>query len=317
VGLQESVPQLRIHLPARRLLRLNHALAVLLLAVDCIARAWRIQLAGRAAGGALSFRDALRLNLYGEAASTFTPNRLGGEPARFLGMTWSGMRVVTALVALGVEVAAEWPVFGVVVIALGAYYVPDWSEAVERFLTHNLARDLLAIELVALLVLIIVWVLQRLVRAGAVRHRVRRQWRVALAHVRRAPSWVLFAGALLTAISLAARALILPALVWGYPDAPPLAVMFFGSLALLHAPLVVPLPSGGGGIEVAFLSGLAGDFGPGHQVTMLLLWRFYTTILLTALGMYLLVRTHGVTAAKELFTVGWFRRKRSAQGPSP
>ena len=85
--------------------------------------------------------------------------------------------------------------------------------------------------------------------------------------------------------------------------------MFFGSLALLHAPLVVPLPSGGGGIEVAFLSGFAGDFGPGHQVMMLLLWRFYTTILLTVLGVYLLVRTHGAAAAKDLFTVGWFRRR--------
>lgn len=296
---------------------MNHALALLLLAADCATRAWRIQLAGRAAGGRVSFRDALRLNLYGEAAATFTPNRLGGEPARFLGMTWSGMRVVTALVALGVEVAAEWPVFGVVAIALAAYYVPDWSEAVGRFLTHNLARDLLGIELIALVVLIVIWMLQRLVRAGAIRHRVRRQWRVALAHVRRAHWWVLLAGAMLTVVSLAARALILPALVWGHPGAPPFAVMFFGSLALLHAPLVVPLPSGGGGIEVAFLSGFAGDFGPGHQVTMLLLWRFYTTILLTALGMYLLVRTHGAAAAKDLLTIGWFRRKKSAPGPSP
>lgn len=291
------------------MLRLNHVLAILLLAIDCTTRAWRIQLATWAAGGRLSFRDALRLNLYGEAASTFTPNRLGGEPARFLGMTWSGMRVVLALVALGVEVAAEWPVFGVVALALAAYYVPDWSEAADRFLTHSLARDLLAIELIALVVLIVIWTLQRLVRPGAIRHRVRRQWRVALAHVRRAPWWVLFVGALLTVISLAARALILPALVWGHPDAPPFGVMLFGSLALLHAPLIVPLPSGGGGIEVAFLSGFAGDFGPGHQVLMLLMWRFYTTVLLTVLGMYLLVRTHGAAAAKELFTVGWFRRR--------
>ena len=43
---------------------------------------------------------------------------------------------------------------------------------------------------------------------------------------------------------------------------------------------------------------------------MLLLWRFYPTILLTVLRFYLLVRTHGVAAAKELFTVGWFRRRR-------
>ncbi len=265
---------------------MNHVFAILLVAVDSVARAWRIQLATRAAGGRLAFHDALRLNLYGEAASTLTPNRLGGEPARFLGMTWSGLRVVMALVALGVEVAAEWPVFGTIAVALAAYYVPDWSEAADRFLSHSLARDLLGFELIA-----------------------RRQWRVALAHVRRARWWVLFVGALLTVVSLGARALILAALVWGHRDAPSFAVMFFGSLALLHAPLLVPLPSGGGGIEVAFLSGFAGDFGSA-QVTMLLLWLFYTTILLTVLGFYLLVRTHGVAAAKELFTVGWFRRRR-------
>ena len=288
---------------------MNHIFAILLLGVDCVARAWRIQLATRAAGGRLAFHDALRLNLYGEAASTLTPNRLGGEPARFLGMTWSGLRVVMALVALGVEVAAEWPVFGVIAVALAAYYVPDWSQAADRFLSHSLARDLLGVELIALVVLLLIWILQRLVRPGAIRHRVRRQWRVALAHVRRAPWWVLFGGALLTVVSLGARALILAALVWGRHDAPPFTVMFFGSLALLHAPLVVPLPSGGGGIEVAFLSGFAGDFGSA-QVMMLLLWRFYTTILLTVLGFYLLVRTHGVAAAKELVTVGWFRRRR-------
>lgn len=289
---------------------MSHVLAILLLALDCAARAWRIQLSTWAAGGALSFRDALRLNLYGEAAATLTPNRLGGEAARFLGMTWSGLRPVTALVGLGVEVAAEWPVFGLVAVALVGYYIPDWSSAAQRWLGQNLARDLLTFELVVLVVLVVIWALQRLVRPGAIRHRVRRQWRVALAHVRRAPWWVLFAGALLTVVSLAARALILPALLFGHPDPPLFSVMFFGSLALLHAPLVVPLPSGGGGIELAFLSGFAGDFGPGHLVTMLLMWRFYTTILLTIVGIYLLVRTHGAKAAKELLTVGWFRRRR-------
>ena len=289
---------------------MNHVLALLLVAVDCITRVWRIQLATWAAGGSLSFGDALRLNLYGEAASTLTPNRLGGEPARFLGLTWSGVRPVTALVALGVEVAAEWPVFGLIIVVLGVHYIPDWGERASRWLGHSLARDLLTVELVALAVLLVIYGLQRLVRAGALRHRVRRQWRVALAHVRRAPLWALGAAALLTFVSLAARALILPALAWGMPDAPPFGVMFFGALALLQAGLLVPLPSGGGGIEVAFLSGFAGDFPPGQNVIVLLLWRFYTAILLTILGVYLLIRTHGAAAAKELFTVGWFRRRR-------
>ncbi len=288
---------------------MSHVLALLLIALDCITRVWRIQLATWAAGGSLSFGDAIRLNLYGEAASTLTPNRLGGEPARFLGLTWSGVRPVTALVALGVEVAAEWPVFGLIVLALGVHYIPDWGERASRWLGHSLARDLLTIELVALAVLLVTYGLQRLVRAGAIRHRVRRQWRVAIAHVRRAPWWVLGVGGLLTFVSLVARALVLPALAWGLPGAPPFGTMFFGALALLQAGLLVPLPSGGGGIDVAFLSGFAGHFPPGQSVIVLLLWRFYTAVLLTVLGVYLLVRTHGAEAAKELFTVGWLRRR--------
>ena len=83
---------------------MSHLLALALLGVDCLARAWRIQLATWTAGGRLSFGDAFRLNLYGEAASQLTPNRLGGEPARFLGLTEAGLRPVTAIVAIGVEV---------------------------------------------------------------------------------------------------------------------------------------------------------------------------------------------------------------------
>ncbi|HKE89014.1 MAG TPA: lysylphosphatidylglycerol synthase domain-containing protein, partial [Gemmatimonadales bacterium] len=84
-----------------------HILALIALALDVVVRAWRIQLAAWTAGGALPFWPAVRLNLYGEAASTLTPNRLGGEAARFAGLTEAGMRSVTALVAVGVEVAGE------------------------------------------------------------------------------------------------------------------------------------------------------------------------------------------------------------------
>ena len=290
---------------------MGHLLALALLAADSVVRAWRIQLAAWTAGGRLSFNDAVRLNLYGEAASQLTPNRLGGEPARFLGLTEAGLRPVTAIVAIGVEVAAEWPVFLVAGAALFAHYVPDWRNAARSWLHRHRAGDLVTIEILALLVLITVYLLQRLARAGFVRHRVRRQWRVALAHVRRAPRWALGAGALLTAVSVAARTLILPALAWGMTDAPPFGDMFYGALALLHAPLVVPLPSGGGGVEVVFLNGFAGDFG-GRQVTMLLLWRFYTAGLLTVLGVYALVRSLGYRAAVQVFKIGWGKRRGTA-----
>ena len=292
---------------------MGHLLALALLAIDCVVRAWRIQVAVWTAGGRLSFDDAFRLNLYGEAASQLTPNRLGGEPARFLGLTEARLRPVTAIVAIGVEVAAEWPVFLIAGAALFAYYVPDWRVAAIAWLRRHRAGELVSVEVVALLVLIMVYLLQRLARAGFVRHRVRRQWRVAWAHVRRAPWWALGAGALLTVISVVARALILPALAWELPhgSVPPFGEMFFGALALIHAPLVVPLPSGGGGLEVAFLNGFAGDFGV-HQVTMLLLWRFYTAVLLTVLGVYAMVRYLGYRAAVQVFKIGWGKRRGEA-----
>lgn len=286
---------------------MSHLLAVALLVIDTVVRAWRIQLAVWTAGERLSFQDALSLNLYGEVASTLTPNRLGGEPARFLGLSEAKVRPVRSIVAIGVEVATEWPVFALVAGALIAYYVPDWHVEARHWLRRHRAGELVGIELIALLILGAIYLLQRMARSGMIRHRVRRQWRVALAHVQRAPLWALGVGALLTVVSVAARALILPALAWNMPDRPPFAQMFFGALTLIHAPLVVPLPSGGGGIEVAFLSGFAGDFGD-RQVTTLLLWRFYTAILLSVLGGYVLIRNVGYRAATDLFKIGWVRR---------
>jgi len=48
---------------------------------------------------------------------------------------------------------------------------------------------------------------------------------------------------------------------------------------------------------------------------MLLLWRFYTAVLLTALGVYQLVRALGYRAAVELFKIGW-GRTRGADAPT-
>src|SRR5256885_3622053 len=111
---------------------MNHLLALALLGVDCVVRAWRIQLAVWTAGRRLSFANAFRLNLDGEGASQLTPNRLGGEPARFLGLAEARLRSVTALVAIGVEVACEWPVFVIAAAALVAYYVPFFFSSRRR-----------------------------------------------------------------------------------------------------------------------------------------------------------------------------------------
>src|SRR2546423_14212385 len=166
---------------------MSHLLALGLLGVDCLVRAWRVQLAVCTAGGRFSFTDAFRLNLYGEAASQLTPNRLGGEPARFLGIHEAGLRPVTAIVAIGVEVACEWPVFVLAAGALIAYYVPDWRDAARIWLRHHRAGELVTLEITVLLILVTVYLLQRLARSGFVSHRVRRQRRGPRAPPRPAP----------------------------------------------------------------------------------------------------------------------------------
>src|SRR2546425_11659984 len=170
---------------------MSHLLALALLALDCLMRAWRIQLAAWTAGARLGFADALRLNLYGEAASQLTPNRLGGEPARLLGLTEAGLRPVSGLVAIGVEVAGERPGFLLLGAAAVVYYVPDWQDAARTWLHRHRGGELVAIERVAPAGLLVVYALQRMARAGMIRHRVRRQWRVAWAHGLRRPWWAL------------------------------------------------------------------------------------------------------------------------------
>src|SRR3989442_13380846 len=196
-------------------IRMSHLLALGLLALDCVVRAWRIQLAAWTAGGRLAFHDAFRLNLYGEAASQLTPNRLGGEPARFLGLTESGLRPGTGLVAIGVEVACAWPGFLLAAAALFVYYVPDWRDAASVWLHRHRAGELVTIEVVAPIVLLAVYLLQRLGRPGRIRHRGRGQWPGAEGPRRRSPGRRRGAGAPLTILSVAARALILPAPAWG------------------------------------------------------------------------------------------------------
>src|SRR2546428_302445 len=91
---------------------MSHLLALGLLALDCLVRAWRIQLAVWTAGGRLGFEEAVRLNLYGEAASTLTPNRLGGGPARVPRVQRGGGRPGAGPRAGGARVAGGAPRLG-------------------------------------------------------------------------------------------------------------------------------------------------------------------------------------------------------------
>ncbi|HXE56506.1 MAG TPA: lysylphosphatidylglycerol synthase domain-containing protein, partial [Gemmatimonadales bacterium] len=87
-----------------------HLICLGLVALDLAARAWRIQWLLRGLGHRVGFGEMFAVNAYGEAACALTPLRVGGEPARLAAMSRARVPASAALVAIGYEVLAAWPV---------------------------------------------------------------------------------------------------------------------------------------------------------------------------------------------------------------
>lgn len=124
---------------------------------------------------------------------------------------------------------------------------------------------------------------------------MQRGTRRAWAYYRRLPAWPLIASVPLTLVSLAARVAILPVLALTLANPPAMGPLIFASLILTYGQLALPTPSGAGLVEIGFLGGAAGDMGARYG-SILFVWRFYTTILLVALGVGLGVMMYGADA---------------------
>ena len=281
-----------------RLLPLQaHLLCVALVAVDLVARAWRIQWIVRGLGHRLSFRDSFVLNAFGYAACALTPLRIGGEPARLAGMLRSRVPPVAAFVAISIEVLAAWPV---VIVAAGWLlwrHAPAWWATAGPRLGAALLESwpwLLAVVLAS----VVAYGYARRIASPSV-HQLRRPIRRVLVYWRRIPVGVLVASVPLSFLNLAARVAILPVLALTLPHPPALGPMAVGSFALLYSQLVLPTPSGAGAVELGFVSGAAGELGRAEG-WLLLLWRFYTNGIGVLLGVALAARVYGWPALRHL-----------------
>jgi uncharacterized membrane protein YbhN (UPF0104 family) len=265
------------------------AVAALLVVFDIMVRAERLRLL---TGGQASMTQwgAVRTNAIGDAASAITPARLGGEPARFLGLTRSGIAAPVAVVALGVERIVDLGLAGAVTLAiagiLGARGFGDVGEYASRF-----ASPAVLPWLVGVLVVLVV--------AGAVairlRHRVPRgihePLRAALQHARDLSPARLGGALALTAASMAARVAILPVLLLGYGPVGDLVTAAIGSFALIYAQLLLPTPAGAGGVELGFVVGVSPLLSTGAVAGLLLTWRVFTVGIPAGLGLALFVST--------------------------
>ncbi|MBK6779567.1 MAG: flippase-like domain-containing protein [Gemmatimonadetes bacterium] len=291
-----------------------HGTCLALVLLDLAARAVRIRACTRAVGHAVTPRQALQLNAWGDAAAGLTPMRVGGEAARLAGLLRAGVPAAQAFLAVGIEVVLAYPV----VFAFGGIllwrYAPDWWSQAGPELRGRLSSGWPWVAFVGLLS----------VAAGAVAWRWRRvpfREPERGAHRLRAGRarlpWPLLLVCLPTSlINVAARTLVLPVLAATLPAPPPLGVLLVGSFVLLYSQLLLPTPAGAGAVDLALLGGAAGQLSGG--VTLLLAWRFYTVGIGVLLGVALALRAFGLVPLRR--GVARFTRRgriTPAEDPSP
>lgn len=269
------------------LLITRHLAALGLIALDVAVRAVRLHLLVPGTDGVSLWR-AITVNAYGEAAAAVTPARLGGDPARFLGLRRAGVDAPGALAALGTERLIVWALLAATAVTLGVAFADRGASAVRRLIGLATTR-----EARVLVTLAIGLAAASAALAHRYRHRLPAEATLSVAQAwRRARglAWPVVAGATaLTAVSMMARIAILPVLVAAHPGIDPGAVAL-GSFALLYGQLFLPTPGGAGAVELGFVGGFAGTLQTGELARLLVAWRIYTLILGAALGGVLLAR---------------------------
>jgi uncharacterized protein (TIRG00374 family) len=273
-----------------------HLICLGLLATDFLARVWRIRWIMRGLKQNLTLRDAFILNTFGDAANSLTPLRIGGEPARLVGMLRTRAPMTAALLGITLEAIVSRLMLAVAIVWLAWQFAPAWWVSVGPRLRASAAEAWPWLVLV-LLVGILLWgYTQRVV--SPITRRMRRSMARVLVYWRRMPRWPLLVGMPLSLISIAARVAILPVLALSLASPPPVDLLTFGSFTLLYSQMVLPTPSGAGVVELGFVGGAAGELG--GDGWLLLAWRFYTTGLGVLLGVWFAAKIYGWPALRKL-----------------
>lgn len=282
------------------------SLCTALMGVDLLARAVRLRGFLRGAGYRLRVPDLCVTILFSDAAAAVTPMRLGGEPARWLGLRTSGVAAGAGVAVLAVEMVSYLSIVAisgaVAAWLLGAGW---WAEVGPRLGARAGGMLPWLAAVVAASVAVWLWVRRR--RAG----RPAAAPAPTAAALRGAIGWPLLPAVPLTLVSIASRLAILPILAQTLPAPPPAGVLLLGSFALIYGQLFFPTPAGGGAVELLASAGTAGELG-GSAGPVFLAWRGITTLLPVVLGFALAVHRYGGAAVRNAL-----RGERPADPPPP
>jgi uncharacterized protein (TIRG00374 family) len=237
-----------------------------------------------------------RTCLGGDFGAAITPARSGAEPARFFILAESGLASASALVILYAELFLE--VFSLAAVVLVVGIVFRNAGAVVMTLVGLVGMYATVILGIGALALFLSrrnvggppprWARRLRLHAGRWRtvQRVLRRLRSTIDSVERVNRGPAICAFLASIVHVAIRLAVLPALVLTSAPTAPVAPLALWPLGFLYGAAVVPVPGGGGAVELAFRAALGGgDKIPAQLFAAALVWwRFYTFYIYILLG---------------------------------
>lgn len=271
-----------------------HLFALGAVALEVAARAQKLVWSAKALGLRLPFVTAVRTSLGGDFGAAITPARSGAEPARYLILAEAKLAPASALLILFAELFLE-ALSLAVVVTIVALIFHDAGSVLGALVGVVGGYSVFVLAIAAFGLLLSRrsasgppprWASRLGLHAG--RWRVVQRW---LRQVRRTVDQVKdvdFGPAGLSLIAsivhVAVRLIVLPALVLTTVPDVPFAPLALWSFSILYGAVVVPVPGGGGAVEVAFRATLGDTIPPSIFGAALLWWRFYTFYLYILLG---------------------------------
>jgi uncharacterized protein (TIRG00374 family) len=271
-----------------------HLLAILAVAIEILARALKIRWSARAAGIRLSLGTAARTCLGGDFGAAITPARSGAEPARFFILSESGLPSASVLVILYAELFLEVFSLAFVVAVVGIVFRGAGTVLTTLVtLVGSYAAVILGIGVAAIYLSRRNangppprWARRLRLDAGRWRtiQRALRKLRSTIGSVQRVNPRAALGAFAASVVHVGIRLTVLPALVLTSGVSVPIAPLALWPLGFLYGAAVVPVPGGGGAVEMAFRAAL-GDAIPARLFgAALVWWRFYTFYIYILLG---------------------------------
>jgi uncharacterized protein (TIRG00374 family) len=262
--------------------------------IEVGARAQKLVWSAKALDLRLPFMTAARTSLGGDFGAAITPARSGAEPARYLILAEAKLAPASVLLILFAELFLEALSLAIVVIAVAIIF-HDAGPVLGALVGVVGGYSFFVLAIAALGLLLSRrnasgppprWALRLRLHSG--RWRVVQRW---LRQVRRTVDQIKDVDIVPAALALVAsivhvavRFTVLPALVLSTVASVPLAPLALWSFSILYGAVVVPVPGGGGAVEVAFRATLGDVIPASIFAAALLWWRFYTFYLYILLG---------------------------------